>query len=217
VYAYRFALPSLYGIGQPPTRRLSSDLVSPVCCRVTVGHVTAAVFEQCARVLVTSQVRRCWIKIDSAVNFRGKSSSVFMQCRLWVIRLTKTVSRSAVLFATLWDCRELSDDTLATVSESSGCYDNNWRRPSPTVRRPSYDASSPFRRCRLARCVLTCETLAAAASYYCWWHSRSLYYVRVPPFPFCTCLYFSLNTVLSVTTALHLLLKSYSVTEAVCW
>jgi len=46
-----------------------SDLVSPVCCHVTVGHVTAAVF------------------------------------KLW--------ARSAVLFATLWHCRELSDKWYA--------------------------------------------------------------------------------------------------------
>jgi len=32
---------------------------------------------------------------------------------LWVIRLTKTVSRSAVLFATLWHCRELSGKRYA--------------------------------------------------------------------------------------------------------
>jgi len=73
-----------------------SDLVSPFCCRVTVGDVTAAVFKLRARFLNISHVRRCWIKIDSAVNLGQKSSSEFRQCVLWVIRLTKTVSRSAV-------------------------------------------------------------------------------------------------------------------------
>jgi len=44
----------------------------------------------------------------------------------------------------------LANDTLTTFSSSSDCYDD-WRRPSLTVRRPSYDASSPSRRCRLLR------------------------------------------------------------------
>jgi len=34
----------------------------------------------------------------------------------------------------------LTNDTLTTFSSSSDCYDD-WRRPSPTIRRPSYDAS----------------------------------------------------------------------------
>jgi len=37
------------------------------------------------------QVRHCWIKIDSSVNLGETPSSEFMQCVLWVIRLTKTV------------------------------------------------------------------------------------------------------------------------------
>jgi len=43
------------------------------------------------RFLDTFQVRRCWIKIDSAVNLGETPSSKFVQCVLWVIRLTKTV------------------------------------------------------------------------------------------------------------------------------
>jgi len=52
----------------------------------------------------------------------------------------------------------LTNDTLTTFSSSSDCYDD-WRRPSPTVRRPSYDASSPFRRYRLLR---SCHNASAA-------------------------------------------------------
>jgi len=37
------------------------------------------------------RVRRCWIKIDSAVNLGVTPSSEFVQCVLWVIRPTKTV------------------------------------------------------------------------------------------------------------------------------
>jgi len=58
---------------------------------MTKSHVTAAVFKLRARFLDTFQVRRCWIKIDSAVNLGEKPSSELMQCVLWVIWLTKTV------------------------------------------------------------------------------------------------------------------------------
>jgi len=59
-----------------------SDLVSPACCRVTVSHVTATVFKRWARFLVTSQVRRCSVKIDSAMNIGEKPSTEFIQCEL---------------------------------------------------------------------------------------------------------------------------------------
>jgi len=68
----------------------------------------------------------------------------------------------------------LTNDTLATFSSSSECYDD-WRRPLPTVRRPSYDASSPFRRCRLLRScsnASAAQRMLLAASYIFWWHSR---------------------------------------------
>jgi len=54
--------------------------------------------------------------------------------------------------------RCLANDTLTTFSSSSDCYDD-WRRPSPTVRSPSYDASSPLRQCRLLR---SCSNASAA-------------------------------------------------------
>jgi len=53
----------------------------------------------------------------------------------------------------------LTNDTLTTVSVSSRCY-NNWRQLLPTVRRPSYDASSPFHQCRLPFRVPTRSLLA---------------------------------------------------------
>jgi len=56
----------------------------PVCWR-------DCVFKLRARFLNTLQVGRCWIKIKSAVNLGEKLSSEFVQCVLWVIRLTKTV------------------------------------------------------------------------------------------------------------------------------
>jgi len=62
--------------------------------------------------------------------------------------------------------RCLTNDTLTTFSSSSDCYDD-WRRPSPTVRQ-SYDASSPFRRCRLLRSCYNASAahrLLLAASY----------------------------------------------------
>jgi len=76
----------------PPTQFSGSvDLFSPVCYRMTKRHVTAAVFKLEARYLDTFQVRRCWKKIDSAVNLGETPSSEFVHCVLWVIRLTKTV------------------------------------------------------------------------------------------------------------------------------
>jgi len=73
----------------------------------------------------------------------------------------------------------LTNDTLNTLSSSSGCYDD-WRRPSPTVRRLSNDASSPFRRCRLLRCcsnASAAQRLLLAASYIFLVTFSVLYYV----------------------------------------
>jgi len=68
----------------------SVDLFSPVCYRMVRSHVTVA----CSNWGTISrhvQVRRCSIKIDSAVNLGETPSSEFVQCLLRVIRLTKTV------------------------------------------------------------------------------------------------------------------------------
>jgi len=128
-----------------------------------------------ARFLDTFQVRRCWVKIDSAMNLWEKPSSEFVQCVLWVIRLTKTVSRSAVLFATLW---HLTNDTLRRLT------------PAVTDRPPpSYDASSPFRRCRLLHScsnASSAQRLLLAASYICLVTFSVLYYVTVSFFSYCT-------------------------------
>jgi len=75
----------------PVHNQVCVDLVSPVCYRMTISHVIVAVFILGARFLDTFQVRRCWIKIDSAVNLGEKPSSEFVHCVLWVIRLMKTV------------------------------------------------------------------------------------------------------------------------------
>jgi len=77
----------------PPPTQFSGrvDLFSPVCYRMTRSNVTAAVFKLRARFLDTFQVRRCWIKVDSAVSLGKTPSSESVQYVLWVIRLTKTV------------------------------------------------------------------------------------------------------------------------------
>jgi len=101
----------------------------------------------------------------------------------------------AVLHSPHCDTAEscLTNDTLTTFSSSSDCYDD-WRRPSPTVRRPSYDASSPFRRCRLLRScsnASSAQRLLLAASYIsvlC--YATDLFFLIVP-------LSISLDTVLS--------------------
>jgi len=89
-------------------------------------------------------------------------------------------------------------NTLITFSSSSDCYDD-WRKPSPTVRRPSYDASSLFRRCCL---LCSCHHASAAqhsllaASYIFLVTFSILYYVTDSFFPV-VLLSISVNTVLS--------------------
>jgi len=55
----------------------------------------------------------------------------------------------------------LMNDALTTFNSSSDSYDD-WRRPSPTIRCPSYDASSSFRRCRLLYSVVPSRPLLSA-------------------------------------------------------
>jgi len=119
VYAYAARRSCAAIAGRRPSFRPGFTCLLSFDC----GHVTTAVFELRARFLYTSQVRRCLIKIDSAVNLGETPSSEFVQCVLWVIRLTKTVSRSAVLFATVCHCRELSDKRYAHhIQLSSECF-----------------------------------------------------------------------------------------------
>jgi len=111
----------------------------------------------------------------------------------------------------------LTNDTLTTFSLSSDFYDD-WRQPSPTVRRPSYHASSPFRWCRLlSSCSNTsaAQCLLLAASYIFLVTFSVLYYVTDYLFPIVP-LSISLDTVLSHNTILHLALKLYSGFKAVC-
>jgi len=138
-----------------------------------LSHVTTAVCEWWVWILFTSQVRRCWTKINSAANFGEKLSSVFMQCvgcewydrqRLWVA---------------LWHCQELSNKQYAQHSQ---CKFWVLRQLTPAIS----SCPPPFLRRQQSvpwvlstkHCAPTCEPLATATSYYCWWHSRSLYYVK---------------------------------------
>jgi len=126
------------------SRRPSSDLVSPVCCRDCGSRD-----RRCVRTVRASSgqfsVRRCWIKVDSAVNLGEK------------------YYRSK----TLWHCRELSDKRCAhqSVQVLDAMTTDAGRH------RPSYYVSSPFRWCHVPRRVPKWQPLAAASSYYCWWHS----------------------------------------------
>jgi len=123
-----------------------SHLVSSVCCRVTVGHVTAAVFELRVRFLDISQVRRCWIKIDSAVNLGETESSEFVQCVLWDIRLKKTVQsiccavrHTVTLPRAVWRTKRSPQSVRVLIATTNG-----------------QPRSAP-----------TCSPPVAAASYYC--------------------------------------------------
>jgi len=138
---------------------------------MTRSHLTAAVLKLGARFLDTFQVRRCWTKIDSAVNLGEMPSSEFVQSVLWVIRLLKTVELSCCAVATLWHWREMSDERCAHHIQFE--FWLLWRCPS-------YDASRPFWRCRL---LCSCSNASAAqrlliaASYICLVTFSVLYYV----------------------------------------
>jgi len=116
VYAYAVCCSCATLAGRQPTDP-APDLVSPVCWRVTAGHVTATVLKVLAWFLDTFQVRRCWIKIDSAVNLGEKPNSEFTQSVLRVIQLTKAVESicCAVCHSDIAESC-LTNDTLATFS-----------------------------------------------------------------------------------------------------
>jgi len=90
----------------------------------------------------------------------------------------------------------LTNNTLTTSSSSTDCYDD-WHQASPTVHRPSYDASRPFCRGRLPRRFHDASAalrLLLAASYVFWMTFSVVYYV-VDSFSVYL-LVFSLDTVL---------------------
>jgi len=92
----------------------------------------------------------------------------------------------------------LTNDMLTTFSSSSDCYDD-WRRPSLTICRPFYDASSPFHQCCLLRSCYNAsaaQRLLLAASYICLVTFSVLYYVTDSFFPIVP-LSISLDIVLS--------------------
>jgi len=130
----------------PPPTHFSScvDLFSPLCYCMTRNNVTAAVFKLGARFLDTFQVRHCL----SAVNLGKMLSSEFVQCVLWVIRLTKTVESVCCAVRHICDTAEscLTNDMLTTFSSSADCYDD-WRRPSAARHRPSAARHRPSAAC----------------------------------------------------------------------
>jgi len=103
--------------------------------------------------------RNCWIKIDSAESWRDAELGVRAMC---AVGDTTDEDRWVDLRCCSPHCDIaescLTNDTLITLSSSWFCYDD-WRRPSPTVWRLFYDASSSFRRCSLLR---SCHDTSAA-------------------------------------------------------
>jgi len=151
------------------------------------------------------------------VNLGDKPSSEFVQCVLWAIRLKKNRWVDLLCCSPHCDTAEscLTNDTLTTFSSSSNCYDD-WRRPSPTVCRPSYDTSNPLHRCPLLRSCYNAsaaQLLLLAARYNCFVTFSVLYYVAISFFHSVP-LSISLDTVLSHN---YLLLKLYSGFKSVCW
>jgi len=157
------------------------------------------VFKLRAWFLVTFQVRRCRIKIDSAVNL-GKKAELGVRAVCAVGDTTDVDCWVDLLCCSLHcDTAEscLTNDTLTTFSSSSGCYDD-WRRPSPTVRRLSYDATPAVRFVGVVYYAVCqrANRLQLAATYICLVTFLVLYYVIVSCFPIAS-LSISLDTVLS--------------------
>jgi len=142
-----------------------------------------------ARFLDTFKVRRCWIKIDSSVNLGATPSLEFLQCVLWVIRLTKTVEsiccavRHAVtVLRAVWrtirsphSVRVLS----ATTTDAGRHRPSAARPPTPAVRSVGV----------VYYAVVTTRLLLSACCYPLvtsfWWHSCFYIMLQTPFFILC--------------------------------
>jgi len=156
------------------------DQFSPVCYRMRKNHATSATFELkgifrhfSSQTLLNKNRQCCEFWRDAELRVRA----------VCAVGDTTDEDRWVDLLCCSPQCDTaescLTNDTLTTFSSSSDCYDD-WRRPSPTVRRPSYDASSPFRRCRLLcsyHNASASQRLLAAASYTFLVTFSVLYYV----------------------------------------
>jgi len=138
-----------------PTRRASfrpsfTCLLSCDCgprhhrCVRTVSTISGHFSSQ---TLLSKNRQRCefWREVTQSTHCMNTE---FMQCVLWVIRLTKTVSWSAVLIATLWHCRELSDERYAHHSQCDFWVLQRLTpavtdRPPPVLRRHQSVSSVP--------------------------------------------------------------------------
>jgi len=99
-----------YAAADPVSGRV--DLVSPVCYHMTRSHMTAAVFTIGRDSTISSQTllnkdqQFCESWRDAELEV-----SACVCCGWYDWR--RPLSRSAALFATLWHCRELSDEQYA--------------------------------------------------------------------------------------------------------
>jgi len=185
----------------PPTQFSGRvDLFSPVCYCTMRSHVTASVFKLGARFLDTFHVRRCWIKIDRALNLEREAELGVHTVS--AVGDTTDEDRWVDLLCCLSCCDTaescLMNNTLTTFSSSSYCYDD-WRQLSSIVRCPAYDTSSPFHRCRLLRSchnASAAQRLLLAASYIFLVTFSVLYYATDSFFPTVP-LSISLDTALS--------------------
>jgi len=138
------------------------------------------VFQARAQFYDTFHIRLRWIKIDSAVSLgRDAEFGVRAVC---AVGDTTGEDRWVDLLCFSPHCDTMScvmNNTLTTSSSSPDCYDD-WRRASPTICHPSYDASSPFCRYRLLRCchdTSAAQHLLLVSSYFCWVTFSVSYYV----------------------------------------
>jgi len=161
------------------------DLFSPVCYRRTRSQVTAAVFKLAARFLVTFQVRRCWIKIDSAVNLGETPSLEFVQCVLWVIWLTKTVEsiccavhHTVTLPRAVWRTIRSPHSVRVLIATTTDAGRHRPFTALPTTPAVRF-VSVVYYAVVTTRLLLAC-CLPLATSF--WWHSRFYPMLHTPFF-----------------------------------
>jgi len=147
---------------------------------MTRSHVTAALFKLGARFLDTFQVRRCWIKVDSAVNLGMTPSSEFVQCVLPVIRLTKTfesicsaVRHTVTLPRAVWRTIRSPQSVRVLIATTTDAG-----RHRPSAARPTTPAVRSVGVVYYTVCQRVCCSVLAASCYlYLFGTFSVLYYV----------------------------------------
>jgi len=147
------------------------------------------------------QVRRCWIKTDSAIYLGEMPSAEFMLCLLWVIRLMKTVEsiccavrHTVTLPRAVW--RMIRSPHSVWVLTAMTMTNAGHHQPSAMRTRMPAVCSVSVIYCAVVPTSLLLSALLLAASYIFLVTFAVLYYVTDSFFPIVP-LSISLDTVLS--------------------